>query len=272
VRTRAAWTCACVTLLRVRALTQFPPTAAPTPGEAFEYTHLAGGLKAALEADPHCLDCERLKACDGPALRALLGWPRALPCEEERARLLRQTAAILGAQFEGSAATLIGMARGSASVLVSLIAAHFPAFRDHAQYRGRQVFFYKRAQIFVGDLHGAFGGDGLGSFADIGSLTMFADYRVPVVLRQLGMLRYTPALAALLDAHTELPAGCEQECEIRGCSIAAVEALRTALCMAASRRNEAGPTSVTLDWALWEIGEAARLTSPAHHRTLGVFY
>lgn len=58
------------------------------------------------------------------------------------------------------------------------------------------MFLYKRAQIFVGDMWGAFGGLGLGAFHDIGRLTTFADYRVPVVLRQLGALRYSPALAA----------------------------------------------------------------------------
>jgi hypothetical protein len=57
------------------------------------------------------------------------------------------------------------------------------------------VFLYKRAQIFVADLYGAFGGSGLGGFGDIGALTMFADYRVPVVLRLLGVLQYGPGLA-----------------------------------------------------------------------------
>lgn len=40
--------------------------------------------------------------------------------------------------------------------------------------RGRQLFFYKRARIFVGDLWGCFRGAGLGAFADIDQLTMFA--------------------------------------------------------------------------------------------------
>jgi hypothetical protein len=43
-------------------------------------------------------------------------------------------------------------------------------WRPHAV----QVFFYKRAQIFVGDLYGAFGGQGLGQFHDIDQITMFA--------------------------------------------------------------------------------------------------
>jgi hypothetical protein len=40
-----------------------------------------------------------------------------------------------------------------------------------------QVFLYKRAQIFVGDVYGAFKGLGLGRFDDIDKITMFADYR-----------------------------------------------------------------------------------------------
>lgn len=58
-----------------------------------------------------------------------------------------------------------------------------------------QVFFYKRAQIFAADVYGAFGGRGLGAFTDAAALTCFADYRVPVVLRSMGVLVYSEALA-----------------------------------------------------------------------------
>ena len=246
--------------------------AAPSAAEAFEYHHLALGLKASVDEDPSCLDAERLVRLDGPGLRRLLRVPRQLPCEAERARVLRATAAPLLTTFGGSAAALILAARGSAAALVALVVAHFPPFRDAALYRGRQVFFYKRAQIFVGDLYGAFGGDGLGAFADIAALTMFADYRVPVVLRQLGILRYSPQLAEAVAAGKQLAAGSDEEVEIRGCSIAAVEALRDALGGAAARAGRAGPSALALDWHLWECGEASRLTAPAHHKTLSIFY
>ena len=39
-------------------------------------------------------------------------------------------------------------------------------------------------------------GKGLGDFHDIDRLTMFADYRVPVVLRELGVLKYSKELDA----------------------------------------------------------------------------
>jgi hypothetical protein len=98
--------------------------------------------------------------------------------------------------YRGRAATLVKRARGSAVKLVDLIASSFPGFRDQAVYRGRQVFLYKRAQIFVADVYGAFKGRGYGWFKDLHKLTMFADYRVPVVLRKLGggILHLSPEL------------------------------------------------------------------------------
>lgn len=239
--------------------------------EVFEYEHLAGGLKASLEADHRALDCSRLVKLDAAGLRALLRWPRAVPCEVERLRVLRQTAACLRRSFGGSALALVESARGSASALVDLLTAACPAFRDAAVYRGRQVLFLKRAQIFVADLYGAFGGQGPGAFKDVDKLTMFPDYRVPVVLRELGILRYSPQLAATVDGRQELPAGCEEEIEIRGVSIQAVECLRQKLSDMQPDFAEK-PNSVVLDWCLWEIGEAARKTSPPHHRTRTIFY
>lgn len=60
------------------------------PDGELEYGQLAGGLRDTLLADPGALDAERLAAIDGTGVRRLLRWPRALPLEGERARLLRE--------------------------------------------------------------------------------------------------------------------------------------------------------------------------------------
>lgn len=125
------------------------------PDGELEYHHLAGGLKRALLADPSALDASRLAAIDGPGVRRLLTWPRPLPLEEERARLLREVGAALLEQYGGAAANLVRAAQGSAVRLVRLVAAAFPGFRDHCIYGGRQVFFYKRAQVRRAGLAGA---------------------------------------------------------------------------------------------------------------------
>ena len=128
------------------------------PDAELEYHHLAGGVKAAVAADPGALDAVRLAAIDGPGVRALVGWPRPLPLEQERARLLREVGAALQQLYGGLAANLVRAAGGSAVRCVSLVAAAFPGFQDRCAWRGRQLSFLKRAQIFVG----ALGGDGWG--------------------------------------------------------------------------------------------------------------
>ena len=58
-------------------------------------------------------------------------------------------------------------------------------------------------------------GKGLGSFDDMDELTMFADYRVPQLLRDAGVMVYSDHLAAIVDNCTELLAGSEEETQIR---------------------------------------------------------
>lgn len=103
-----------------------------------------------------------------------------------------------------------------------------------------------------------------------------ADYRVPVVLRERGILLYAAPLAAAVDGGRELAAGGCEEVEIRGCTIAAVERLRDALAArleGEGRGAEAAQLcSVKLDWWLWEEGERDLHRHRPHHRTLTVYY
>mmetsp|Transcript_32531 Transcript_32531/g.71107 ORF Transcript_32531/g.71107 Transcript_32531/m.71107 type:complete len:224 (-) Transcript_32531:795-1466(-) len=207
------------------------------------------------------------------------GPPWALPGEEERVRLLRDTGAGLSKYFDGKASNMVRSASGSAVELVRLVVSHFPGFRDACIYRGRQVFLYKRAQIFVGDVWGSFCGEGLGSFRDISELTMFADYRVPVVLRQLGIIEYSKQLAEMVDGKVEIAAGSEMEVEIRACTVVAVQLMCQAIEQRATKADchpcclpSGHLPCVAVDWWLWERGEATREISPPHHRTHTIFY
>lgn len=104
-----------------------------------------------------------------------------------------------------------------------------------------------------------------------------ADYRVPVVLRELGVLRYDPALSEAIDGRQELAAGSQEEVEIRASTVEAVERLRRAVhsrlagddrqAELANRLN-----SVLLDWWLWEQGEAQRKSHRPHHRVRTIYY
>eukprot|EP00850_Spirogloea_muscicola_P015034 SM000112S23976 [mRNA] locus=s112:93051:95138:+ [translate_table: standard] len=238
------------------------------PDEELQYEHLARGLTRALERDAHALDAHRLVEYDGPSLRRLLQWSKPLPLEDERARLLQEVGLELQRAYNGEAVNLLLAANGSAPALVDLVTRSFAGFQDHSVYKGQQIALYKRAQIFVGDIWGAFRGEGLGSFSNMEDLTMFADYLVPAILREWGVLIYGDRLAAQIDNKLLVPAGSEEEVELRACTVDAVESLRKLLTL----HNNQVVLSVQVDWWLWFCGLQSRTAMEDHHRTLTIYY
>ncbi|CAI9111292.1 OLC1v1011480C1 [Oldenlandia corymbosa var. corymbosa] len=255
------------------------------PDKDMDYDHLASGLKAALEEDKFAFDVDRLQKYTGPQLRKMLNWPRPLPLEDERVRLLHELGQELERSFEGRASKLVESCGKSAVKLVQLMAQHFPVtvmifhltilydsrefgegFRDHTMYKGHQIFLYKRAQIFAADLWGAFKGQGYGEFNDVGSITMFADYIVPGVLQQLGVLKYSSSLASTIEKQCEICSGSEEEVELRACSVHAVEKMRELL----NKTYGKQVLSLELDLWLWSVG--TRCPTLRHHRTLSIYY
>src|SRR5262249_30157193 len=112
-----------------------------------------------------------------------------------------------------------------------------------------------------------FGGQGLGAFADLEILTAFADYKVPQVLRRLGVLAYDDALAAKVDTRTLIPTGSPEEVEIRAATAWGCELVRRAL---AARGKPLRAFEV--DWALWLAGQTLPADTRPYHRTYTVFY
>ncbi|KAL2011024.1 hypothetical protein VTN00DRAFT_3742 [Thermoascus crustaceus] len=149
-----------------------------------------------------------------------------IPLFQERVQCLREAGRVLYEQFDSSFTNCIYDANHSAAALVNLLAENFPCFRDEAVFEGRRVRFYKRAQILVADLWACFEGEGYGDFHDIDKITMFADYRIPQMLHQLGCLMYSPPLESHIRQLKPLPSGSTWEVELRGTSIWCVELIR----------------------------------------------
>ena len=207
----------------------------------------------------------------GEILRPAPGAP-AIPLFEARLANLRELGRGLQAWDSRAAdeppvTALIGAAERSAAGLVRSVVEAFPSFDDVAIYRGREVRFYKRAQILVADLAGAFDGGGLGAFDDLDALTAFADYKVPQVLRRLGLLTYDQDLAARVDRYQLLPAGSPAEVEIRAGTIWACDMLRRALVARGHALR-----AFEVDWALWTAGQNLPADVRPYHRTRTIFY
>lgn len=256
-----------------------------------EYDTLASVLRDVLAADSSAFSAEKLSTIDAATLRSWFA-PHDFPNAEERARKLNELGAVLARDFEGLAANLLAAAKGSAVMAVELVVRHFPGFRDESLYKGRQVFLYKRAQIFVADVWAAYGqrtfaaGEAApegcpAAFHDMRRLTCFADYRIPQLLHSGGVFTYSPELHAAVLERREITAGHPWEVEIRAATVVAVERIRermNELRRAASAAGAAGAgaaeeiASVQVDWLLWQEGERRKDSILPHHRTLTVFY
>ncbi len=231
------------------------------------YIALATALKDAVMQGDQILDATFLAQIDRTQLREILDGENEIPLLDERVKILREAGMVLQEQYDGQAARLVERAGRSVVRLVELLAQDFSSFRDEAVYRERTVYFYKRAQIFCADLYGAFGGQRWGEFSDIDQLTACADYKVPQVLRHLGILRYSPELAERIDRREELLTGSPEEIEIRAHTIWAVELLKREL-----ERLGRPQCSFEIDWLLWNLGQREEFRQRPYHRTRTIFY
>jgi hypothetical protein len=237
-------------------------------GKRFDgYWALAVALKRALERAPHFADADFLARLTPRDLARVLRGNTTIPLFTERWRNARELGTILREHWGGSAATFVADARGDAPRLAQMIADNFSSFNDVAVYENREVRFFKRAQILVADLWGAFGGMAWGAFEQLDTLTAFADYKLPQILRAWGILRYAPALARKVDAQIELAAGSPEEIEIRAATLWAVELLRDAL---AQRGRKLW--SIHVDWILWQASQARATGMKPYHRVRTLFY
>jgi len=247
------------------------------PNLPFQYSNLALNLYEALKTSPKFFDIDNLTKMSALELKSAV-FKGDFCLLEERARMIREVFEVISESFQGSCTNFITKANRSAPNLVKLVLDSFPCFRDQAIYKGYQVFLYKRAQILVSDLHLAYrdlikavGKSTESDILDFGDsikeLTMFADYRVPQILRAKGVLVYSKELADLVDNKKEIMHSSEYEVEIRAGTIIAVEEIKEALV-----KLGVPAMSLEVDVYLWEEGEKIKdKVQPAHH-TLSIFY
>ncbi|KAL3759413.1 hypothetical protein ACHAWU_000712 [Discostella pseudostelligera] len=236
-----------------------------------------------------------------------------LPNIEHRCRLLRELGDGLIKHHNGSAFNMLSKANKSADVLVGIILETFPGFRDYVDkcncsenssnkdwetVKKSQwiVHFYKRAQIATADIWAALGRcqatatesiTDVCKFTDINLLTTFPDYRVPQILRHVGVMKYTPSLANIVDTQEELCKGCTDEISIRAGTVLAVEKIvqkvkeKILIIDGASGVRSQHDlqklddiSAVKIDWYLWQKGERLdRLNLLGqHHRVNTTFY
>ena len=241
------------------------------------YSALVAALTLAVEHgyplhDPHWL--AEVSAADIAAILTPEPGHTEIPLLAQRVSNVRELGRGLLSFGPNPATTFVTTANHSAVALVERIVASFPSFNDVAIWPfadtglpHREVRFFKRAQILVADLAGGLQGSSLAEFTDLDQLTAFADYKVPQILRSLGVLAYDDELARLVDSRVRIPAGSQMEIEIRAATVIACDRIVVAM-RAAGRRI----TAAQLDWLLWSRSQSLSSRQTPYHLTETIYY
>jgi hypothetical protein len=136
----------------------------------------------------------------------------------------------------------------------------FPSFKDSAIYKGKKVFFYKRAQLLVSDIYQAFNGQEYGRLKNINQLTACADYKLPLVLRRLGIFKYSDYLANKIDNRIQIEKGSPEEIELRANTIWAVEILKQKI-----KTKIKNVDSIHINDHLWMLGQKKLKKDKPYH-------
>jgi len=186
---------------------------------------------------------------------------------KERFKILKENYQILDKNYNGKFINLINECNGDAVKLVLKIVKNFPSFRDVAFYNKKKVNFYKRAQILAGDLYASFQGKKWGRLKNLDKLTMFADYKIPQILRGYGILEYSLELADKVNNGKIILSESKEEIEIRANSIWAVEFLRQEV-----KKMGVNLKNIEIDWILWNKTQKNNIKLKPYHLTKTIYY
>ncbi|NDD30551.1 MAG: hypothetical protein EB084_20010 [Proteobacteria bacterium] len=232
------------------------------------YWALSAALKKAAEEGVPVLDAGWLAEVDRSAVERLLrGVEGEIPLMEHRVTHLQEVGRVLASRYDGQFANMVEDVGFDAVDLALRVAADLSSFDDAAVYDGERVPLFKRAQIVAVDLFGTFDGADCGRLTRLEALTAFADYKVPQVLRRLGVMRYDAALADVVDREVHIAPNDPMEVEIRAATVDAVERIRAGL---ATRGH--GARAFEIDWFLWQLGQQRHADDRPYHKTRTVFY
>lgn len=186
---------------------------------------------------------------------------------DERLRFLNESGKVIIDKYNGRVSNLLKSADGNVIKLLETLTKNFMSYNDSYQYKEKEVCFHKKAQLFISDVFQTFGGEGIGHFHNIQELTALADYRIPQVLRNLGVLMYSNDLAERIDQGILIPKGSQEEIELRASMVWAVQLIYTSV-----KDWEQRLLPIGVNDHLWLLRRKRFSKDEIHHKTITTAY
>ncbi len=147
--------------------------------------------------------------------------------------------------------------------LLDYIIENLSYFKDECIYNNEPVYFYKRAQLITSDiLHVRKLIEN--AEVDYSHLMGCADYKIPQVMRCLGILEFDEELTSLVDNLIELDEDSPMEIEIRANDIVVIDYI--------SKKLEGKVARMDINDYIWLLGQDKSMMTKPYHRTLTIHY
>jgi len=228
---------------------------------------LITSLQRALEEKSPILDPAYREFMTRKDLEYLLRGNLEIPLLDERLKIIKEIAKVTNKKYQGDFAKLLKKANYDALKIVDKMTSEVTAFNDVTTYKNKPVYFYKKAQLFVSDVYNMFKGKGYGDIKNIDKLTALADYKIPQILRELGIFEYSKSLKEKIDNLIEIPKDSIEEIEIRANTIWTVELMKQKL-----QKNNPDISTMDINDHLWLLSQEKTKGDKPYHRTRTTYY
>jgi hypothetical protein len=176
-------------------------------------------MKRAMDNGVPILDGQFLAGVTRPEMERIFAANIELPMLDEKTEIWHQVGAVLAGNYDGRFHNFVKSCPArlydNGAGLIDRMVKEFPRFNDVSPYDGATIKLYKLPQLGTWFIHSALRKSGQFPITDVDKMTAFADYIVPVALRLLGILAYSPELEHAINTYEMVPRDSPQEVEIR---------------------------------------------------------
>ena len=175
-------------------------------------------------------DIDKIRQLSYEDFRNLFIGDNELPLMKERYEIIVNVANIVKRKMNSNFYNYIKDVKND-NELFDIVINNFPSFKDERTFKGKTIYFYKLASLLVSDIMHLRKIKESEDF-DYSHIVGCSDYKIPQILRNLGVMVYDKELSYIIDNKIEIDENSEYEVEIRGNTIAVMSYIKdkTGLC------------------------------------------
>jgi len=225
---------------------------------------LFNNLKRNIKNDTSILELNRLMNITEDEFINIIGIEfKDSPLLQVRYKLLKDTISIIYNKNENFYKELFSLK--SDIELLNYITQNFWHFDDMSKYKNQIIRFNKRATLLVNDLYQL--SDTIkNNIKSLDNLTGCADYAVPRLLCEYGILNYNEELSKIIFSNSLIEHNSDMEIEIRANTLYALELIKDTL-----KEKNIYLNSVEIDNIIWNMRTDKEHSMPVH-KTITIYY